>query len=116
MENIYAMLERVDFLNEIRENERRTAAEKLYKEVCAFVAHYGYACTSECPSTWRTYVLLNDGLILRKKEDDDEGETLEVNSLSLGEMEFLHGFMVESINHDSEYIKDEIERYIDLYQ
>ena len=115
MENIYAMLERIEFLDEVRENERRTAAETLRNEVCAFVAHYGYASTSECRCTRCKYVLLNDGLILRKK-GDDEGETLEVNSLSLGEMEFLHGFMVESINHDSEYIKDEIERYIDLYQ
>ena len=115
MENIYAMLERIDFLDEVRENERKKAASNLLNEVCAFVAHYGYVCAGECRCTRCTYTILREGLILRKKEED-EGETLEVNSLSLGEMEFIHGFMVESINHDSEYIKDEIERYIDLYQ
>ena len=116
MKNIYAMLAKVKSLDEIRENERRKAAESLQKEMCAFVAHYGYANTGECPSTWRTYTLLNGGLILRKREEDDEGETLNVDSLSLAEMEWIHQFMVESINHDSEYISDEIDRFIDLYQ
>ena len=115
MENIYAMLARIDFLDEIRENERKKAASNLRNEVCAFVAHYGYASTGKCRCTRCAYTILREGLILRKKEEEEEGETLEVNSLSLGEMEFLHGFMVESINHDSDYISDEIERFIDLY-
>ena len=116
MENIYAMLEEIEFLEAIKETEREKAAIQLQKEMCAFVAHFGYVCTDKCRCTWRTYVLLGDGIILRKKEEDEEGETLEVNSLSLGEMEFLHGFMVDTLNRESEYIKDAVERYIDLYQ
>ena len=117
MKNIYAMLAKVKSLDEIRENERAKAAESLQKEIRAFTAHYGEACTDIHPSTWRTYVLLRDGIILRKKEDDDdEGETLQVNSLFLTEMEFIHNFMVECINHDSEYLEDAIDRFIDLCQ
>ena len=116
MENIYAKLARVEFLDSIRENERKKAAETLQKKMCAFVAHYGYASTTECPCTWRTYVLLRDGLILRKKEDEEEGETLNVDSLSLMEMEFIHEFMVEYIDHETALLEDEIERFIDLYQ
>ena len=115
MKNIYAMLARVDFLDEIRENERKKAAESLKTEMCAFTSHYGEASTEECPYTWQTYVLLRDGSILRKREEDDEGETLNVDSLSLAEMEWIHQFMVESINHDLEFIENEIERFIDLY-
>lgn len=116
MENIYAMLARVDFLDEIRENEKRKAAEQLQAEICAFVAHYGYASTDKCPSTWRTYVLLGEGLILRKKEEDDEGEEVEVRNLSLVEMEFLHEFMIDTLNNDLQGQEDEIDRYIDLCQ
>lgn len=116
MENIYAMLARVDFLDEIRENERKKAAEMLQNAVCAFVAHYGYACTDTCMSTWRTYTLLREGLILRKKEEEDEGESVEIRNLSLVEMNFIHEFMVDTLNRDSQYIEDEIEKYIDLYQ
>ena len=76
MKNIYAMLKRVDFLNEVRESERIKAAETLHNELCAFVAHYGYACTEECPYTCLTYTLLREGLILRKKEEDDAGKPL----------------------------------------
>ena len=116
MKNIYAMLAKVKSLDEIRANEKRNASAKFLHEMCAFVAHYGEAITDECPSTWRTYVLLRDESILRKKEDEEEGETIEVNSLSLVEMEFIHQFMVDTLNHDSEYIEDEIDRFIDLYQ
>ena len=116
MANIYALLARVDFLDEIREKERRKAAEELQNAMCAFVAHYGYACTGQCTATWRTYVLLRDGLILRKKEDEDEGETVPTKDLSLVEMEFIHEFIVDTLNNDSQYIEDEIDRYIDLYQ
>ena len=116
MANIFAMLSRVDFLDETREKEITKAAETLHNEVCAFVAHYGYVCTEECPYTCLTYTLLREGLILRKKEEDDAGETFKVGDLSIAEMEFIHGFMVECINHDIQYIEDEIERFIDLYQ
>ena len=117
MKNIYAMLAKVKSLDEIRENERAKAAESLQKEIRAFTAHYGEASTDVCPCAWRTYVLLRDGIILRKKEDDDdEGETLQVNSLFLTEMEFIHNFMVDTLNRESESIKDAVERYIDLCQ
>jgi len=114
MENIYAMMERVDFLNEIMEKERKKAALQLQDELGAFVAHYGYACTGECPCTGHKYVLLRKGRILRKKEKDDGGETIEVNSLSIEEMEFLRGFMVDVINHDLQAIEEDIDRYKNL--
>ena len=115
MENIYAMLARIDFLDEIRENERKKAAFQLQNEMCAFVAHYGYASTDTLQCTGRTYVLLNGGLILRKKQEDEEGETITTKDISLAEMEFIHQFMVDTLNHDSEYLEDEIGRFIDLY-
>ena len=114
------MMTRVNFLDEIRENERMEAAKALQNAVCAFVAHYGYASTDKCPSTGRTYVLLRDGLILRKKEDEDEGEdegeSVEILHLSLPEMEFLKEYMENIINNDIQYQEDEIKRFIDLYQ
>ena len=112
MENIYAMLSRVDFLDEVRETERISAAERLHNEICAFVAHYGYASTDECPSTGCSYSLLRDGLILRKKEE--EGESVTIRDLSIEEMEFIRKFMVDTINRDSQYIDDEIGRYQNL--
>ena len=114
MANIYAMLARVDFIDEIRETERTKAAEALQNELCAFVAHYGYANTGQCTSTGHTYVMLREGLILRKKEED--GETVTTKDLSIEEMEFLKKFMVDTLNNDSQYIEDEIEKYIDLCQ
>ena len=118
MTNIFDMIARVDLLNEIRENEIAKAAVQLQAEIDAFVAHYGYAYTGRCPITGHTYALLRDGLILRKKEDDndDEGETVTIKDISLEEMEFLRGFMVECIHYDSKYIEDDIDRYIDLCQ
>ena len=115
MENIYAMLARVDSLDEISERQRARAAEMLQNEVCTFVAHYGYASTDECPSTWRTYTLLRDGLILRKREED-EGETITTKDLSLVEMGFIHEFMFDTFYRDSKYIEEEVERFIDIYQ
>ena len=115
MDNIYDMLARTDILDEIMENERKEAAKRLQNEVCTFVAHYGYASTDECPSTWRTYTLLRDGLILRKREED-EGETITTKDLSLVEMGFIHEFMVDTFNRDSKYIEEEVERFIDIYQ
>ena len=115
MANVYSMLARVDFLDEIRENERAKAAVQLQAEMDAFVAHYGYVSTDRCMTTWRTYVLLRDGLILRKEEEEDEGETVEIINLSLAEMEFIREFMEDVINNDLSSMEDEIGRYQDLY-
>ena len=116
MKNIYAMMTRVDVLDEIREYKRMEAAKALQNGIATFVAHYGYASTDKCPSTWRTYVLLREGLILRKKEDEEEGETITTKDLSLPEMEFLREYMEGVIVNDIQYQEDEIDRYIDLYQ
>lgn len=118
MENIYAMLARVNFLYEVRENERKAAAKVLHHEIEAFTANYGYACTDECPCTKCTYVLMRDGLILRKagKDEEEVGETIEIETLSIEEMEFLKRFMVDTINNDIQYQEDEIDKYIDLYR
>lgn len=116
MENIYAMIKRIDFLDSIKEREMEKAAEKLQKRVRTFAAYFGEKCTEECLYTWCKYVLQEDGSILRKKDEDDEGETLNVDSLSLMEMEFIHEFMVEYIDHETALLEDEIERFIDLYQ
>ena len=104
------MLSRVACLDEIREHERKAAAERLQKDICAFVAHYGQTFTDEC-----SYVLLREGNVLIRKDDEDEGEEVEVENLSFEEMEFLRKFMVEHINLDLQYQEDEIDRYIDLY-
>lgn len=80
------MLERVYSLDKIRETERKEAAKVLQKDYCAFVANYGHA-----------------------------GKEVEVENLTLEEMESLREFMVERINQDIQYQEDEIDRYIDLY-
>ena len=85
MENIYAMLARIDFLDEVMENERKKAAKVLQDEMRTFVAHY---------------------------ENEKE---VEVENLTLEEMEILHEYIVERINNDLQYLEDEIERYQDLY-
>lgn len=110
------MIERVNFLDEIRETERKKAAEQLQKEVCAFVAHYGQVSTDECPSTWRLYVLLcNGNVLIRKDDEDDNMEEFKIENLSLVEMEFIRKFMVDTINHDLQYEEEEIDRYQNLY-
>lgn len=115
MANVFDMLSRVDFLDEFRANERKKAAEMLQNEVCAFVAHYGYVCTERCTATLHTYVLTRDGLVRRMQNDEDEEyEEVEVENLSLVEMEFLHEFIVDTLNNDIQYQEDEIDRYIDL--
>ena len=83
MENIYAMLARVDFLDEIRAEKRRAAAKVLQEATNKFVAHYGHVKETE----------------------------VEVENLSIEEMEALHQFMVDTINHDLQYLEDEINRY-----
>ena len=114
MVNILNMLERVASLNDIREDERKKAAEQLQAEIAKFVEHYGYASTDKCPSTGRTYVLLREGLILLLSEDEEEGESVEIRNLSLPEMEFLREYMKNIINNDIQYQEDEIGRYQDL--
>ena len=114
MENIYAMLKRVDFLNDVVESERIKAAEMLQKEIRAFTAHYGQASTDKCPSTWHLYVLLCDGNILIRKDEDDEGKEVEVINLSLQEMGFLREFMVDTINHNLQYQEGAIDRYTNI--
>ena len=114
MVNIFNMLARVDFLDEIRENERRSAAKTLQAELCAFVAHYGQVSTDRCPSTWLLYGLMCNGSILIRKDDEDEGEEVEIKNLSLAEMEFLREFMVDTLNHDLQYQDEEIDRYKNL--
>ena len=112
MENIYAMLARVDFLDEVRETERKAATEMLHNEICAFVAHYGQSSTDECPSSWYLYVLLcNGNVILRTDDEDDNMEEFKIENLSLVEMEFIKKFMVDTINHDLHRIEEEIDRY-----
>ena len=111
MENIYAMLKRVDFLNDVVESERIKAAEILQKEIRAFIAHYGQVSTAECPSTWHSYVLLCDGNILVRKDEYDEGKEVEVIDLSLQEMGFLREFMVDTINHNLQCQEGAIDRY-----
>ena len=115
MENIYAMIKRIDFPDSIKEREIEKAAEKLQKRVRTFVACFGEVCTDKCLYTWCKYVLQEDGSILRKKDEEDVGEKMGVNSLSPMEMEFIHEFMVEYIDHEAALLEDEIERFIDLY-
>ena len=119
MENIYAMLARVDFLDEIRENERKKAAVQLQEEMRAFVTHYGQASTDTYPSTGHLYVLLcNGNVLIRKDDEDDNMEEVEVGNLylSLVEMEFIREYMVDTLNRDSQYIEEEIGRYQKLCQ
>ena len=94
MEHIDALLARIDFLDEVRKNERKNAAERLRNNLCAFIVHYGNA------------------LITRNGE---EGEEVDVEKLSIEEMESLHKFMVDHINFDLQYQEAEIDRYRDLY-
>ena len=116
MENIYDIIEKIKSLDEIRENKRKEAAERLQREICAFVAHYGQVSTDECPSTWLKYVLLREGnVLIRKDDEDDNMEEFEVRNLSLVEMEFIRKFIVDTLNNDLQYQEDEIDRYIDLY-
>ena len=112
MVNIFDMLSRVDFLDEVRVNERKKAAEMLQNSVCAFVAHYGQVSTDACPSTCSTYVLLcNGNVLIRKDDEDDNMEEVEVFHLNIEEMEFLKKFIVDTLYNDLQYLEDEINRY-----
>ena len=115
MVNIFNMMARVDFLDEIREVERKKAAIQLQEEIRAFVTHYGQASTDTCPSTGHLYVLLRDGnVLIRKDDEDDNMEEFEVGNLSLIGMEFIKKFMVDTLNHDLQYLEEEIDRYTNL--
>ena len=115
MVNIFNMIERVDFLDDVRENERKKAAVQLQAEVCTFVAHYGQVSTDECPSTCHLYVLLcNGNVLIRKDDEDDNMEEFEVGNLSLVAMEFIREFMVSTLKNDLQYQEDEIDRYKNL--
>ena len=114
MENIFDMIKRVDFLNDVRESKRMAAAEVLQKEMCAFVAHYGQVSTDECQSTWHLYVLLRNGNVLIRKENEDEEVEIEGKNLSIEEMKFLHEFMKETLYNDIQYQEDEIDRYTNI--
>ena len=118
MENIYEIIEKINSLNDVKEIEKRKAAEVLRKEVCAFVAHEGQSCTTnKCPRIWRLYVLLDDGNVIRKKEDEssESEETIEIKDLSIEEMEFIHGFIVDILNYELQCAEDEIARYTNLW-
>lgn len=93
MDNIYDMLARTNLLDEIMENERKEAAKRLRNDLGAFIAHYGNV------------------LIIRNGE---EGEEVDLEKLSIEEMESLYKFMVDTLNNDIQYQEDEIDRYINL--
>ena len=110
MENIYAVIERIESLNEIKEQKRIEAAKRLQKEICAFVAHIGHSYVYECPYTGLSYELLDDAIILARDEDSNE-QRVEVQLLYLEEMEHLHEHIVEVLNAECLYEEDEIGRY-----
>ena len=114
MAKVYDMIERVDFLDEIRETERKKAAERLQNEIRAFVTYEGQSYTYDCPSTGCSYSLLCDGNILIKEDDDAEEEEIEVKDLSIEEMETLREFMVDMLDTEIKYEKEEIDRYTNL--
>lgn len=114
MENIYAMIERIESLNEIKEQKRIEAAKRLQREICAFVAHIGHSYVYECPYTGLSYELLDDGTILAKDEDSNKEQGIEVKDLYLEEMEHLHEHIVEVLSDELHLEEDEIGRYQNL--
>lgn len=98
MDNIYDMLERIDFLDEIMENERKEAAKRMHNDLCAFIAHYGQVYKSKGGS----YSFIRNG-----------GE-VEWGNLYIEEMESLYKFMGDTLNNDFQCQEDEIDRYINL--
>lgn len=111
MANVFDMIEQINFLNDFKESRRLAASKVLQKEIAAFAAHYGQASTDECPSTGSLYVLLYNGNVLIRKENDDEEVEIAVGNLSIEEMEFLMEFMVDTLNHDLQYQNEAIDRY-----
>ena len=110
MENIYAMIERIESLNLVKEQKRIEAAKVLRMEICAFVAHIGHSYTYECPITGLSYELLDDAIILARDEDSNE-QRVEVQLLYLEEMEHLHEHIVEVLSDELLYEEEEIDRY-----
>ena len=108
MENIYAMLERIKSIDEISENERKKAAKVLQDEIRAFTAYYW---NEQCSSTGYLYVLLCNGNILIREDEDDKGKEVEVINLSLSEMESIKKFMVDTLNYDLQSREVVIDRY-----
>ena len=113
MENIYDIIKKIESLNEIKEQMRIAAAERLQEEICAFVAHIGHSYTYECESTGLSYELLDDGTILAKDEDSNKEQRIELN-LYLEEMELIRKNLVEVLNAELLYEEDEIGRYQNL--
>ena len=114
MAKVYDMIERVNFLNDVKEIEKKAAAEMLQNEMRAFVTHEGQSYTYDCPSTGCSYSLLCDGNILIKEDDDAEEEEIEVKDLSIEEMEILREFMVYMLDTEIKYEEEEIDRYTNL--
>ena len=114
MTKVHDMIERVNFLNDVKEIEKKAAAEMLQNEICAFVTHEGQSYTYDCPSTGCSYSLLCDGNILIKEDDDAEEEEIEVKDLSIEEMEILREFMVDMLDTEIKYEEEEIDRYTNL--
>ena len=113
MENIYDIIKKIESLNEIKEQKRIAAAERLQEEICAFVAHIGHSYTYECESTGISYELLDDKTILARDEDNNE-QRVEVQLLYLEEMEFLHEHIVKVLSDELLYEEDEIRGYQNL--
>ena len=107
MASIFDIIERIDSLDEIREWKKQEAAEKLRKEICAFVTHVGHSYTYECPTTGLSYELMDDGTIL------DKEQRVELN-LYLEEMELIREHLYDVLNAELLYDEDEIDRYTNL--
>lgn len=114
MARVHDMIERVNFLNDVKEIEKKAAAEMLQSEMRAFVTHEGQSYTYDCPSTGCSYSLLCDGSILIKEDDDAEEEEIDVKDLSIEEMENLREFMVDMLDTEIKYEEEEIDRYTNL--
>jgi len=114
MAKVYDMIERVDFLNDVKEIEKKAAAEVLKKEIRAFVMHEGQSYTYDCPSTGCSYSLLCNGNVLIKDDEDAEEKEVEMENLTPEEMEILREFMVYMLDTEIQYEEEEIDRYTNL--
>lgn len=113
MASIFDMIERIESLDEVKEWKRQEAAEKLRKEIAAFVAHIGHSYTYECENTGLSYELMDDGAILAKDDSDNEQSIIELN-LYLEEMELIREHLYDVLNAELLYDEDEIDRYTNL--
>ena len=55
---IHDMIEKVNFLNDVKGIEKKAAAEMLQNEMRAFVTHEGQPYTYYCPNTGCSYSLM----------------------------------------------------------